>query len=133
MNLVLSTRVVKGHEDVGIFLGIKNIGRGSAKAPYLAFTIPEPFRLAQFGLDGNGREGLPKLPRSGQMYRYGANSTFVIHPSTVHEVAKLDLGFGLNKPSVPTGTVIIEYEITAEDSQIIRSSKSIDLDSVIQE
>ncbi len=51
------------------------------------------------------------------MYRYGANSTFVIHPGTTHEVAKLDLGLAHARSVMPTGTVVMEYEITAEDSQ----------------
>ncbi len=51
--LALSTRVLKGSEDINIYLGIANMGRGSARAHTLRSQIPEPFRLSMSGLDGN--------------------------------------------------------------------------------
>jgi hypothetical protein len=128
--LILSARVVRSQDDIAIVLGIRNEGRGSARAPYLAFTVPEPFQVSLFGIDGNRGEGLPRLASSGRdaMRRYGANAAFVIHPGTVHEVARLDLGFGRSKTRLPSGCIVIDYEITAEGLRITRSSTQIDLE-----
>lgn len=119
-----TARIAGGGANTTIILGIENAGRGTAKAPYLAFSITEPFRPRLYGLDGNGNDGLPKLHFGQRLrYRYGASANFVIHPGTVHEVTAVDLG-GLNpRPElIPNEDVVIEYEISAEDSQIVRGS-----------
>jgi hypothetical protein len=45
-----------------IVIGLRNEGRGTAKAPYLSFVIPEPFSLAPYGVDGNGTRALAPIP-----------------------------------------------------------------------
>lgn len=130
--LTLSIRIAGKRPNVAIMLGIRNDGRGTAKAPYLAFNAPSPFRLAQFGLDGNLHDGLPKLHHSGQRLkcRYGANSGFVIHPGTVHEVTAVDLGLNPKEQDFPSGEIVIEYEIGAEDTQIVTGSVSLNMDAI---
>ena len=67
--LVLSTWLTGERPNITIYLGIKNEGRGTAKAPYLAFQCPRPFRISMFEL-GSGQTGLPKLHNAGQELPY---------------------------------------------------------------
>lgn len=119
--LRLTTRIDQRGLHTSIFVGIENVGRGTAKAPYLAFNVEQPFRPSAWGLGGNGVDGLPKLHYGQQLkYRYGANLNFVIHPGTTHEVTKLDLGMHPRHNVVLDEDVIIQYEISAEDMRVIR-------------
>jgi hypothetical protein len=119
--LVLTSRIDLRNLDTSIFIGIENVGRGTAKAPYLAFNVTWPFRPSLYG-----QSGLPKL-QDGQhlRHRYGANLDFVIHAGTAHEVARLDLGINPHNEVLPNQDVIIEYEISAEDIQLVRGTKNL--------
>jgi hypothetical protein len=119
--LRLTTRIDQRGLYTSIFVSIENVGRGTAKAPYLAFNVEQPFRPSTWGLDGNGHDGLPKLHYGQHLkYRYGANLNFVIHPGTTHEVTKLDLGNSPGHNLVLDGDVIIEFELSAEDMLVNR-------------
>jgi hypothetical protein len=112
-----------------IVIGIRNEGRGTAKAPYLSFTVPEPFSASPYGVDGNGNFGLPKLHHGGsdsRTPRFGANSNIVIHPNTTHDVTTLI--YRGREERRPSGEFVIQYEITAEDVQITRSSIVVNVD-----
>jgi len=113
--LAVTTRIVGIADGARIVLGIRNDGRSSASAPYLAFDAPMPFRRDEYGLDGNRNEGMRRLPFTGQdlPFRYGEDSSFVIHPGIVHEVAAISLGF--TPRNLPTSDVHINYAICAED------------------
>jgi hypothetical protein len=39
---------------------ITNVGRGSARAPYLALRVSPKYSFSRSGIDGNGNEGLPR-------------------------------------------------------------------------
>jgi hypothetical protein len=119
--LVLTSRIDARGLDTSIFIGVENVGRGTAKAPYLAFNVTWPFRPSLYG-----QSGLPKL-QDGQhlKYRYGANLGFVIHAGTAHEVARVDLGINSRNEVLPNQDVIIEYEISAEDIQLVRGTKNL--------
>jgi hypothetical protein len=110
-----------------ILIGLKNEGRGTAKAPYLSFVIPEPFSLAMYGVDGNGHVGLPRLHHAGdsQRPRFGANSDIVIHPNTTLDVTKIE--FRGRDENRPHGAFIIEYEVAAEEMQLIRSQINVNI------
>ena len=111
--LRFTTRIDQRGVNTSIFVGIENVGRGAAKAPYLAFNINELFRPSPHGLDGNGHDGLPKLHYGQDLrFRYGANLNFVIHPGTTHEVTKLDLGMYPRLELLPDEDIVIEYEIS---------------------
>lgn len=122
--LNLTTRTAGSGANTIIVVGIENSGRGTAKAPYLAFNVTSPLRPSMFGLDGNRNDGLPRLHFGQHLkYRFGASGAFVIHPGTVHEVTALDFGTLNPRPElIPDGDIVIEYEISAEDLQIVRGS-----------
>lgn len=121
----------RGGRPVNYILGIKNIGRGTAKAPYLRLKIPQPYMLDRLGLDGTHRDGLPRLRHAGSPLepRFGANADVVIHPGTIHEVCSIAID-----PSVlmtPHEDAAIEYGVAADDVQTFNSSiiiKNIDYD-----
>lgn len=105
-----------------IIIGIQNqAGFGPARAPYLSFKIPEQFRLAPYGLDGNGQNGLPQIPQPPYDWRtpkFAGNANVIIHPDTMHDVTCIE-------PSIqylPSGMVEIEYEVAAENADISRGS-----------
>jgi hypothetical protein len=106
---------VDGKDDrARIILSLYNDGRGSARAPYLAFSCPPPFQSNEYGLDGNGHEGMHRIPFRGSHLplRYGEDENFVIHPLLSHDVASIWLG---HVPSgLPRQDVEIEYLVCAE-------------------
>jgi len=125
--LELSIRITGTGSQTVIYLGIQNNGRGTARAPYLAFTIPAPFQHNMYGLDGNMHEGLPRLlgKGAGGFIRYGGGTSTVIHPESTLEVAAIYLGLGGQGPSPPKEGVTVDFEITAEDTRMVRGSQKI--------
>jgi hypothetical protein len=111
-----------------IVIGLKNEGRGTAKAPYLSFVVPEPFSLSPYGIDGNGSVGLPRLHHGGddsRRPRFGANSDVVIHPHTTHDITKIE--FRGREENRPRGRFVIEYETAAEDMQLVGSRVTVNV------
>jgi len=126
---------VKGQKNLtNIVIGIKNNGRGTAKAPYLAFSAPEPFVLSIYGVDGNGNEGLPRLfvdevDLKHKKHRFGGSPDFVIHPNTTLLVASLFLEI----PTLPSinlpQSVTIDYTIAAEDCRMLEGALEVNLNA----
>lgn len=118
--------------DFRLLLAIENAGRGVAKSPYLEININSPYKIADFGLDGNGSFGLSTLAQSlGSMsHRYGA-SNIVIHPGVVHDVTAIQLNKPLLKeiPTVPD--LVIDYKIAAEDMRIVDGTITITYQDLI--
>ncbi len=119
--LYLSIKIPNRNDPI-FFICINNTGRGSAKAPYLAFEIPHPWKLSPYGLDGNGSLGPLPLLKSwiGRLVHFGANANAVIHPDTELEVAVLYLGLGKTLKDLPTKDLVINYEVAAEDMKTKR-------------
>lgn len=113
-----------------IVLGIENSGRGSSKAPYMAFIVPKPFAVSPYGVDGNGATGLPRISTRGNKpwIQYGGNSHFVIHPNVILDVTALFIGLGNNLPDPPKDGVTIKYRLASEDFQLIEGDKHIDFE-----
>lgn len=124
--LDLTARVVGRGARTSIILGIENTGRGTARAPYLAFNVTAPFGPSMFGLDGNTNDGLPKLHFGQRLkYRYGASGDFVIHSNTIHEVTALNLGMNAPPDAIPDDDIVVEFEISAEDSQMVKGTRNL--------
>lgn len=106
-----------------IVLGIENIGRGVAKSPYLSFIVPEPYRLNEYGVDGNRGWALPILKHAGhnRTCKFGGGGMITIHPGMILDVAILWFGLGIgNHPNVPR-EIKIKYKIAAEDYPLKQS------------
>jgi hypothetical protein len=126
-SLSLEANLVRPRSE--IILSLKNTGRGVAQAPYLSLHIPEPFGFALYGLDGNGNDGLPRLPlgeSASSKRRYGGNSIMVIHPNTSHDVTKIE--YRGREENRPEGAIEIRYEVTAEGIQLKAGTVNINLD-----
>jgi hypothetical protein len=129
--LRLVTKLIKPRRG-SIILGIENLGDASAKAPYFSFVIPEWYSLARYGLDGNGSEGFLGPPHGGSNHRrpqYGGKADSVIHSRTRVEVAAIE--FGGREEERPSGDILIEYELAAEDTPTLYSSVAIKPDGSI--
>jgi hypothetical protein len=75
-----------------IVLGLENVGRGGAIAPYLEVTLPAGVKVDPKGIDGAGAFGLLRLPHGGNNAhdpRFGGNRSMVIYPGTKQDVARL--------------------------------------------
>jgi len=102
---------------VRVLFSILNTGRGSAIAPYVAFTIRAPYQMDRFGIDGNGTEGLPRVPTvSVGQIAYGGTSSIVIHPGTRQDVCavRVDVVDGGPDPV----DVNVEYTLTAQEIRL---------------
>lgn len=115
--LEMTYRVRAGGTE--IVVGLRNVGRASARAPYLAVSTAIPFHRNIFGLDGNRHEGMTFLAAEQPHrppWRYGASADFVIHPGVTHEVASLTKEN--NKTPVPDTGVVIEFAIACEGIEL---------------
>lgn len=128
--LIITTRIIGRGAEVRILFGLRNDGRSSARAPYLAFDAPSPFKRDEFGLDGNRNEGMQRLPFTGQdlPFRYGGDTNLVIHPGITHEVAGIFLGF--TQQILPVTDVTINWIICAEDVPLEKGVVVIEIDKI---
>ena len=58
------------------------MGRGSARAPYIAFSNPAPFVYNDYGLDGNMNTG-------ESMSVMGVGQTDYIHPDVAIKISRI--------------------------------------------
>jgi hypothetical protein len=133
--LTLHTRVsrlqlMKVHNDeyVGfeLIVGLKNYGKAIAKYPYLSIKVLEPYVISRGGLDGNGTESLKRLPRRYPFDRtsWGAGVETVIHPGTILEITRIVPPL-THPASHPGKDVVIEYEICAEDAEMVTGTETL--------
>lgn len=97
---------------------IINNGRGSAFGPYLSVTINDPYHICQYGVDGNGHEGLPRLAtRSRGTTPFGSSMSMAIHPGM-----KLDV-FAVRQNILSTANntpdILVNYSIAADGLGIV--------------
>ena len=118
LELICETRV-RGSE-FRAKISIKNSGKGSAKAPYLAFAVNPPFAQDPYGLDGNHNFGMKKLRQSTTTYPYqfGEDNTFVIHPGISHDVTQIWISRSYQGEI--DQELVIKYILTAEDMKLIQ-------------
>jgi hypothetical protein len=80
-------------------IGIENSGRAVARFPSLRFRPVPGINLNHYGIDGNGRFGLPMQPTEPEIVVFGGGADHIIYPGTVLKIAKLD------QRAKPTGWV----------------------------
>ena len=112
-----------------VILGIKNDGRGMARFPNLTFSLAPtpPYRIIQYGLNGNGQNGLPqRIAWDQPMICLAGGSDHVIHANTVLEITKTDqINIHETRLETPPADLIIKYQITAQDAKMIDASETI--------
>ena len=123
--------------DVKIVLALENHGRGTARAPYLAFNVPHGTQLTPYGVDGNGREGLRRLANAADramMVQYGGPTNVPIHPGTTQDVAALVATVKLEhgRLTLVPPELDIEYEIAAEDVSLFGGHQAVTQPEMLQ-
>jgi hypothetical protein len=109
-----------GKQHFYLVLGILNKGRGSARAPYLAVNVSEPYRMSEYGIDGNRHFGLNPLLRSHGIdeARFGSISNIVIHPGVTLDVSAIDLKIPFEAEPEEIQPVEINFKVAAENFQL---------------
>jgi len=137
-NLMLSTRIRRGGSNNNlqiyvITLGIENSGRGSAKFPYFAISVNQPYKISEYGIDGNGHFGLPKIARSRGVSeeRYGSVDAFVIHPGMECDVTAITIELDFAK-LIGFPDVLLDYKIAAEGVPLIEGQRTITVEELVR-
>jgi hypothetical protein len=111
--------------SLDFIIGIANAhDAASAVAPYLEFEVPETYTLAEYGLDGYGRHGLPLIPQSGSdaaTPKFRADSNTLIPAGTTCDVARIK---HKNHSALPE-SITIKYKVAAANGALKAGSVTI--------
>jgi len=105
------------------FVCIENRGRGLAKYPILGLNVGKPLELATYGLDGNGRTGLPirvRNPWDHNWQRFAGGMNDAVHSGSALEVTQIQID--VPETATELGDQTVEYEIGCEGSPLRRGS-----------
>lgn len=114
-------------EKRDFIISIRNAPEAApATAPYLEFEVPNGYSIAQYGLDGWGRDGLPPIPQSGRdasIPKFRGDANTVVHPGVTLDVTRIKC-----KPSTPLpASVDINYKVAAANAELLSGMVTIDL------
>lgn len=105
------------------FVCIENRGRGLAKYPILGLNVKTPLELAPYGLDGNGRTGLPirvRNPWDHNWQRFTGGMNDAVHSGSTLEVTQIQID--VTEAATELDDQTVEYEIGCEGSPLRRGS-----------
>ncbi len=112
------------YHDFRIVIGLENLGRGSAFAPYLGASVSAPYTVSRYGVDGNGGFGMPRLVSRDSVCRFGSSSSLVVHPGT-----RLDV-FAVRGSFEAAGGVpddfFLTYELAAEQMPRVQLDRELE-------
>ena len=102
---------------VHIMCSLENIGRASAKAPFLGLIVSAPCVLDEYGINGNRNFGLERLvgARGTSEVLFGGSTGPIIHPGLQLDVASVSLDIVKDQPNLRD--ITIKYRIAAEGMQ----------------
>ena len=88
-------RVIKKHPSADsserqIIFGLKNTGRAIAKFPCVRLKRISDAPMNSFGIDGDGKFGLPRLPTESGVIAFAGGADYVIYPGDAVKIAKLE-------------------------------------------
>jgi hypothetical protein len=104
--------------DGNVVLGILNTGRGIARFPSIELDVAAPYQLSRYGLDGNGRTGLPKLVSRSSAARipiFAGGADYVVHVNSLLDITTIDVS--IRAPFKPPSDLKIAFRIKAEGIQ----------------
>jgi len=123
---LLNAEIVYNHESpcrkIGnivrfdFVLSIINEGRGIAKYPAIRI---KNCNVSMYGLDGNGNNGLNRLPAIGNESFFAGGSSIAIYPGMKHGVTVLRYEF---EPLAVWPDYICDYELFAENMTTVTGS-----------
>lgn len=79
---------VSGRKQYRLILSIRNDSHVTARFPYLAIEYLSHGRLEKYGLDGNGRHGLPRTS-DGKTTWFAGGADDVIHPGVEWDITAI--------------------------------------------
>ncbi len=134
--LILQAWCERRGGQVNVVLGLKNLGRGTAKYPYVTIDVKKPYSISPQEFNHDVRPTLRRLPfgqeygREFESHKYGANADIVIHPDSVCDFAEIEVndrstGKGLEK-------LVIHYEASAEDVRNEKGELVLNYTDIIQ-
>ena len=135
--LILQKKIVKNKTNplnFNIIIGLENIGRGSAKSPFLDIEINSPYAVSENGFDGNGNFGLTRYMKAlgSNREKYGSSTDIIIHPGLFHEVTAIKLDLDRARKIIPQPPdLIINYKIVAEDMRMIEDTETISYETLV--
>jgi hypothetical protein len=116
--------------EIIVFIGISNLGRGSASAPFLSLNVHHPYEITEYGIDGNGRFGLPRIimPIDATEQSFGSTTNFTIHPGISFDIARIKVEIDGSKAMRQTITpdLVIDYKMASEGIQLIQGQEIIE-------
>jgi hypothetical protein len=120
---------------VDVILGLKNVGRGAAKYPYVTIGVKRPYSISREEFNYDVRPTLRPLA-FGQEYgkefvsgKFGANADIVIHSDSVCDFARIDITHAGPRAGE---NLVIHYEATAEDVRSETGKLVVDCVEMIQ-
>jgi Putative DNA-binding domain len=115
----LTLTLEKERSGGSLLVFVTNVGRGIARAPYLAMTLPEHFRVSGYGFDGHSGSGLRPLGEHGRKCCFGADAGVVIHVGQALGVTRLDATVQrADGSAIISGRQTFRYELAAEDLEL---------------
>ena len=126
-----------GSSTVGVILGLKNLGRGAAKYPYISINVKRPYSISREEFNYDVRPTLRRLAfgeEFGQEFdsgKYGANADIVIHPDSVCDFTMIEVNDAkLNNKAWEK--LVIGFEASAEDVRSEKGELVLDYTDIIQ-
>jgi hypothetical protein len=119
LNENITKKLRDGHElyKYHSIFTITNIGQVTAKYIVVFIRVIMPFKIADYGIDGNGNRGMKRIPTRDSFTKYIGGTDLVLHPETSHEVDKIVLNeIGIDDN---ISDLIIEYKIIAEGMKLM--------------
>lgn len=113
----------------GIFC-VKNIGQVSVKNLVVFIRVKRPFKISDYGIDGNGHRGMKTIPTNDQFKKYVSGHELVIHPETYHEIDKIVLNEIGQDHAI--GNLLIEYKVVADDMKLFTGKIEIKEEDLIE-
>lgn len=104
-------------------LSIHNSGRAAAIGPFLSLSAHRPYRIYEYGLDGNGRKGLPQVVHVASGWTaYGGAADVLVYPGIPLEVVQLEITPDARGEYVDAR---VDYVVAAANARMIEKTLTI--------
>jgi hypothetical protein len=108
-------------------LSIVNSGRATAVGPFLSLRVPKPYRLYEYGLDGNYHHGLPpiKLFRVTEWKAFGGSEGILVYPGVALDVTPVEIELSNEQRVYGVKDLQIEYRLAAANFRLVEGTLTI--------
>jgi len=118
------------HGNWNVGLRITNLGRGSARAPFILYEATAPFSRNSYGIDGNGNENLPFIKgHRGIGWLHAGGTDYVIHPTMYVDIGGVSLGLLPSAEQIAKAgqRCVINFKVGALGVEPISGALQVDL------